>query len=166
MSLASDLLRGGKLPGPLRRLVREVQQVLRYDDLRPEWAAKAVASCNVLTGNCANASGVIWYVLGRVPGWKFRSLPARVWPEGGPHYFLIHEPTGLILDPTAGQYPKGMHIPYERAEGRAPATRGRDKRGRALPLSAARPIVQRLLATPGGRSAVRAALRWSRAHAA
>lgn len=163
MSLLAGILAGtDALPKPIARLVRVVQGVLSPEELDAVWKPRAEASCNPLTGQCVNASGAIWYLLGGTEaGWRYRNIPARVWPEGGPHYFLEHAPTGLRVDATAGQYALGVRIPYELAEGRAPSTRGRDASGKALPPKGARAVVERVLALPGGREAVLAARRWS-----
>jgi len=153
------------LPAPVARLAAQIVKVLSPELLTEGWRALAEETCNPLTGQCVNASGALWYLLGGSDrGWKWRSIPERVWPEGGPHYFLEHVPTGIVVDLTAGQYSPRVRIPYERSEGRAPATRGRDEEGRALPPKGAREVVRRVMATQSGRSAVRAARAWSEEH--
>jgi hypothetical protein len=152
-----------RAPAPVEALSREIVKVLSPELLRPEWAVRAVASCNPLTGQCVNASGAFWYLVGgTASGWRYRRITAAVWPEGGPHYFLEHPTTGLLLDLTAGQF--SGRIPYELAEGGAPATRGRDASGAALPPVGARVVVDRVLSSAAGRKAVEAARAWSMRH--
>lgn len=71
-----------------------------------------------LAGQCDNAAALFKHFAGDAEaGWKTMNLPADAW-EGGSHWFLVHEPTGLLVDPTAAQFPVAWRIPYERARGR------------------------------------------------
>lgn len=146
---------------PVDRLGAEIVGVLSPELLHAGWRALAEETCNPLTGQCVNASGALWYLLGGTEaGWRWRNIPERAWPEGGPHYFLEHVPTGRLVDLTAGQYAPSVRIPYERAEGRAPPTRGRDELGKPLPPSGSREVVRRVMSTKRGRDAVKAARAW------
>lgn len=148
------------LPEPVCNMVSLIQEVLTPELLTPEWFKKASESTFKYTGQCVNACGALWYLGGGTnSGWRWRNIPYRVW-SGGPHYFLIHSPTQLLVDPTAEQYGT-VSIPYALSEGRAPATRGRDAQGLALPPKSARVVVERILKTRNGAQLAAALKEWS-----
>jgi hypothetical protein len=81
---------------------------------------------NKVRGNCYVASEALYHLLGGSnAGWKPMNM--RVGRES--HWFLMHW-SGLILDPTALQFP--MKLNYSKARGRGFLTRLPSDRARRL----------------------------------
>ena len=59
-------------------------------------------------------------------GWK----PMFIRHEGEPHWFLMNEYAGEILDPTAAQF--RTPVPYEKAKGKGFLTRTPSKRAQIV----------------------------------
>lgn len=154
-----------KLPAPVASLVAALQQHLSPDLLDPYWTKKAeTPGCDPTTGHCVAAASAFWYLAGGTDaGWRMRVLTSAEWPEGLPdgesHYFVVHAPTGLIVDPTASQFKKTP--PYAKARGGAPPTRGRDDAGRALPPVKGRELANRVINTKAGQRAAAEAQDWA-----
>jgi hypothetical protein len=133
---------------PLHFLIRAN---LTPDLLHPKYRAKNAGRADP-TGHCVAAAGAFWWLAGGPKrGWRFRRITRKTWRRG-PHYFLEHT-SGVLVDPTADQFRE--RVPYERAVGGAPPTRG-------APITvAARELVRRVLATKRGKTASYRAIKWS-----
>lgn len=143
----------GDIPGPVDRLVQLIRSHLTDDLLRAEWLERRLQGGKPTTGHCVAAASAFWWLAGgRDAGWRQRNLPERVWPAG-PHYFVVHAGTGLIVDPTADQFDEA--IPYGRADGRGPPTSGGP-----IP-KAARTLAARVMADPEGPDAIEGAKAWA-----
>jgi hypothetical protein len=78
----------------------------------------ATAAGQALTGQCENASALFHLLAGGTRlGWRMMRLGGDVW-RYGPHYFVQHT-SGVIVDPTADQFPVGVRVPYEIARGQS-----------------------------------------------
>ena len=91
------------------------------DDLR---LPKYRGNPNPLAGHCYIACEVCRYLLG--DEWK----PHQMQWEGESHWFLRHERTRGILDPTAEQFVSEPH--YNRGKGKGFLTKGLSKRAEKL----------------------------------
>lgn len=66
-----------------------------------------------MRGNCYVTCEALYHLMGgREAGWK----PMNVKHEGDSHWFLYHEETGVIVDPTVKQFKTKPD--YEKARGR------------------------------------------------
>lgn len=163
-------MRHPRLPPPLRPLFALVRETVPACDL----TVTPVRYPNVrevgrrLAGQCDNAAAMFKHLAGdSEAGWRTMNLPADAWAYGS-HWFLLHVPTGTVVDPTYDQFPPNVRIPYELARGRtsggvryAVDAQGRRVRlpGRAAVrevLAALSPSEQRRL-----RAASMAASRWA-----
>ena len=149
-------------------LERRVRANLRPEDLTCEWRRASEASGIASTGQCFNATQAMYHLLGGPrEGWTPVSLGKSVWPEGGPHWFLMHRPTGKRLDPTSDQY-RGEPIPYEVGVPKGfPTSKPVDSRtGMTPPTPAVRGLIGRVESSPGGKQlaacARNEARRWKR----
>jgi hypothetical protein len=83
-----------------------------------------------LRGNCYVTSEALYHLLGgKKAGWT----PQRMHYMGDTHWFLLHEETQTVLDPTANQfqYPPN-HNDYMNAVGSGFLTKNPSKRAKAL----------------------------------
>jgi hypothetical protein len=83
-----------------------------------------------MRGNCYVTCEALYHLLGgKKAGW----VPQRLRYMGDTHWFLLHEPTQLVLDPTTKQfqYPPN-HNDYINARGSGFLTKKPSKRARAL----------------------------------
>ncbi len=149
--------------GPLVSLIKEYVVDCAYKGSFP---ACPSAREPALTGQCSNASTLFWIMAGdKKMGWKCCSLPARIWPLGGPHAFIEHVPSGTIVDPTAGQYSRWQRIPYEKAEYRGNAgVRIDSETGLYVPHKPAIAALAKILADTRSASAIQSAYDWGIAH--
>lgn len=85
-----------------------------------------------MRGNCYVASEALYHLLGgRRAGYK----PMTVRHEGDVHWFLVHVPTGLVLDPTVSQFQSPPDYTKARGRGfltRTPSRRAREMMGRLV----------------------------------
>lgn len=102
---------------PLYDLVRDLVPSCALT-VSPRLFPGATARGRALAGQCDNAAALFKHLAGdSEAGWRTMNLAADAWPYGS-HWFVLHAPTGLIVDPTADQFPRGVRIPYELARGR------------------------------------------------
>ncbi|MBY0403018.1 MAG: hypothetical protein K2X66_03910 [Cyanobacteria bacterium] len=106
---------GISLQKQVEKAIAKVQQGLTPDLLNKMWRAKNEASGNPLVGHCYVAAEALFHLLGgKKAGWQSMMLNHTAWPQGcdpgETHWFLRHT-SGLIGDPTAGQY-EGQPIAY------------------------------------------------------
>lgn len=133
----------------IERIVAAVRASLTDELLKPRWRArKNSPQGRATTGHCFHAAEAVYWLLGgKEAGWVSCRLtpdPARPTEK---HWYLRHRDTGLIVDPTADQFPqlpdyvsgRGGGFPT-RKNGRAelgPAKAGQIVMDRALALLAA-----------------------------
>jgi 8-oxo-dGTP pyrophosphatase MutT (NUDIX family) len=121
----SEVIKASKRPLPLniKQKVKQVQAVLT-DDLR---GPRYKGNPNSLAGHCYVASEALYHMLGgKATGWK----PMFINHEGGPHWFIQHEATGQVLDPTAAQFETS--VPYRQAVGKGFLTAQPSKRAQIV----------------------------------
>lgn len=109
-----------RLPRPLRPLYDLVRDLVPSCALTvsPRLFPSVTPKGRALAGQCDNAAALFKHLAGDSEGgWRTMNLSAEAWPYGS-HWFLLHAPTGLVVDPTADQFPRGVRVPYERARGR------------------------------------------------
>jgi GNAT superfamily N-acetyltransferase len=96
-----------QLPARVQRIYDTVRANLTQDLLKPEYQGNP----NPFHGHCYVATEALWHLLdGDKTGWERMHLATAQ----GPHWFLQHKKTGVILDPTAEQFPK--RPAYEKAK--------------------------------------------------
>jgi hypothetical protein len=123
-------------PPSLASLSRRLRAALTDDLRRPPWRGCR----NHLAGHCYVASEAAYHLLGgRRAGWAPRSMRH----EGAVHWFLVHRPTGRMLDLTAGQFRRAPDHSRGTARGfltRRPSARARElmRRVRAAVRNGAR----------------------------
>ena len=103
----------------LRRLQSIVRDYAPSCRLRGRFSPVASASAQgkLLRGQCENASALFHLLAGGTTfGWRMMRIGSE-W-EHGPHYFVRHV-SGVIVDPTWDQFPRGTSIPYEIARGQS-----------------------------------------------
>jgi len=108
------------LPPDLRPLFNLVRSLVPGCALtvKPRYFAEVSREGLALAGQCDNAAALFKHLAGdSEAGWRTMNLAADAWDYGS-HWFLVHAPTGLIVDPTADQFPRTVRIPYELARGR------------------------------------------------
>ena len=99
-----------ELPARIQRIYDAVRSNLTQDLLKPEYRGNA----NPFHGHCYVATEALWHLLdGKKTGWERMHLAT---PQG-PHWFLQHRKTGVILDPTAEQFPSRPDYEKARAKG-------------------------------------------------
>jgi hypothetical protein len=80
-------------------------------------------------GNCYATSEALYHLLGgKKAGWKPMYMNTRA---TGNHWFLQHK-SGMILDATAKQFPKGVKPDYSKARGNGFLTKKPSKKAKAL----------------------------------
>ena len=152
------------LPTELRPLFKLVQKYAIGCALNREYPAMEGVSDlgRDLTGQCDNAASMFKYLAGGAElGWKTMRIRASQWAEAGTsHYFVMHAPTGLLVDPTAEQFT--IDVPYHLGRG---GTSGGERvdpaGGPALPKKSALNGVKLLLKDPKAEVAVQMARDWS-----
>lgn len=80
-----------------------------------------------MTGQCYVASEALFHLLGG-PSGEYK--PAFVRHEGGPHWFLVSDKSGDVLDATASQFESVA--PYELAVRKGFLTREPSRRARVV----------------------------------
>jgi hypothetical protein len=169
-------------PKALRPLVELVQMYVQSCPVIGHYPPQRGASRPDLTGQCTNAAALFWYLAGgKALGWQNMRLPSTLdhlgrpkrdkhgrllqkkslWSEG-PHAFVVHLPTGVVVDPTEGQYPPRVRIPYERAEGGTSGGFRKDTAGRTVPPRKVRTAARALRLDPRAASAIKLARDWAR----
>lgn len=105
-----------ELPQRIQRIYDAIRSNLSPDLLGKDSSGrdwndpKVRGSAHPLAGHCYVATEALWHLLdGKRTGWERMHLPSKE----GPHWFLQHKKTGVILDPTAEQYDE--RPPYENA---------------------------------------------------
>jgi 8-oxo-dGTP pyrophosphatase MutT (NUDIX family)/GNAT superfamily N-acetyltransferase len=107
----------------LDKLVDLVTSHLSDDIRKPQYQG----SDNCLAGHCYVASETLYHMLGgKESGW----VPMNIQHEGGPHWYLKHKHSGVILDPTASQFK--TPVPYENGRGRGFLTKQPSKRSQIV----------------------------------
>jgi hypothetical protein len=102
-----------QLPSRILEIVDEVVSALDRDLLSPEWAERVTPGMHPTTGLCSVAAEAVYFLAGG-PNAGLRSMVARE-EDGGTHWWLVHMPTGTVVDPTAEQYTSvGQVPPYDR----------------------------------------------------
>lgn len=91
----------------LSDLIQFDLRVLTPELLKPKWAKINRASGINTTGHCYAASEALFYLLGGKEKPPYR--PKRIKIDNGSHWFLQHQSTGDILDPTSTQFPNGIN---------------------------------------------------------
>jgi GNAT superfamily N-acetyltransferase len=87
------------LPARIQRVFDAVRANLTPDLLKPEYQGNP----NPYHGHCYVATESLFHLLdGKNTGWERMHLAM---PQG-PHWFLQHKKTGVVLDPTAEQFPE------------------------------------------------------------
>lgn len=81
------------------RLVRQIQQALSLDLLKPQERARLRPSSHPTTGHCYVAAEALWHLYARAHGY----VPCYILINDRTHWFLRH-PNGSVLDPTAEQF--------------------------------------------------------------
>lgn len=101
-----------------QQLIRDVQAVLRPDDLGPGYEDRAATDCAV-EGFCAPAAEVLQALLWECGQRQWKARYAVVdEQEGLTHWWLVDPSDGTILDPTADQFHHyGEEPPYDRGRG-------------------------------------------------
>lgn len=163
------------VPTELAPLVELVQQYVQTCPIIGSFPVMRGASTPNLTGHCANAASLFWYMVGGAKtGWKNMRLPgtldARRKPKAprrslwkyGPHAFVLHEPSGTVVDPTEGQFPASIAIPYGRAEGGTSGGFRKNASGQTVPPTKVLLAAQDLWTDPWAKDAVLRAMEWSR----
>lgn len=81
-------------------------------------------------GNCYATSEALYHLLGgKKAGWK----PMRMQVDGGNHWFIMHVPSGCIVDATAAQFGhQRVRLDYSTAVGCGWLTKKPSKRARRL----------------------------------
>jgi hypothetical protein len=113
-------MRHPRLPYPLRPLFALVRETVPACDLTviPVHYPSVREAGRRLAGQCDNAAAMFKHLAGDAEGgWRTMNIPADVWAYGS-HWFLLHVPTGTVVDPTYDQFPPDVRIPYEIARGR------------------------------------------------
>lgn len=90
----------------LSDFIQTNESILTPDLLKPQWAKINRASGIHTTGHCYAASEALFYLLGGKDKSPYR--PKRIKIDNGNHWFLQHQSTGEILDPTSTQFPDGI----------------------------------------------------------
>lgn len=171
-----------KVPKELRPLLKLVQRYVTACPLPPGYLERhepfedITKRGRAMSGQCDNGASMFKYLAGGPPlGWVQVRLTLKEWPEmeSGSHYFAYHKPTGVVVDPTAEQFPTRLPIPYEKGR---PATsggeRGRDPYGRRYPKQSSTGWakgkgwlkdagVQAVLRDPKGKKAIARAWAWA-----
>jgi len=120
--------------GEVTDVVRRVQGVLTPDLLTPKWRALAELSGHPHYGQCYVAAEAVYHLLGGRSRWNSCVLSHKSWPEGmkegNTHWFLREKSTGLVMDPTAGQF--SYPVDYSRGVNCAFMTQRPSKRARKV----------------------------------
>lgn len=103
----------------VERAISRVVSALSPDLLSPRYQAEFAAYCHPTTGHCAVAAEAVYFLLGG-RGAGLVPMVARE-EDGSSHWWLVHRPSGRVIDPTREQYDDvGDVPPYERGNlGRA-----------------------------------------------
>lgn len=163
------------VPKELAPLVALVQQYVQTCSIIGHFPVMKGSTTPDLTGHCANAAALFWYLVGGSrTGWKNMRLPGELDASGkpkpprpslwkyGPHAFVLHEPSGTVIDPTEGQFPDTIAIPYERAEGGTSGGFRKDANGQTVPPPKILAAAKELRADPRAAQAIYDAQEWSR----
>lgn len=97
----------------LCELMKNDPEILTPDLLKPYWRSINHKSGVHTTGHCYAASEALFYLLGGTVNSKYK--PRRIKMPEGNHWYLQHEITNEILDPTSTQFP--FVIDYEKGKG-------------------------------------------------
>ncbi len=87
------------------RLQKRIQAALTPDLLHKKY--RHLAAEHPHAGHCYVAAEALYHALG---GERSGYKPVNIHWEGGPHWFLQHQVTGKVLDPTVGQFE--TPVPY------------------------------------------------------
>lgn len=118
----------------------KISKTLTPDLLSPKWAGLADKT-NRYSGHCYVAAEAVYHALGgRANGYRSYVLGHAQWPSalkaGETHWFIRHEPSGRIVDPTADQFTgrerTALPIMYELARSCGFLTKGPSKRAREV----------------------------------
>lgn len=108
-----------QLPANIDEIVAAVQASLSDDVLKPERRrekARREAAGEVFhphAWHCYRASEALSHLLGgKAAGYKTMNMRH----EGDSHWWILHEPSGTHLDPTAAQF--ATPVPYEQGKGK------------------------------------------------
>jgi len=100
-------------PEQVAKVIEGVVSVLSPDLLSPKYAADLLVDAHPTTGHCSVAAESVYFLLGG-PTAGLIAMVARD-HDGTTHWWLVHKPTGTIIDPTRAQYDTlGDCPPYER----------------------------------------------------
>lgn len=116
-------------------LCERVGDVLTPELLTGRWRKALAETGNRYAGHCYAAAEALFHMVGgRAKGWLPCVMSNLTWQEGldpgETHWFIRHERTGEILDPTARQF--DVLVPYERSKGCGFLTKGPSRRARVI----------------------------------
>ncbi|MBY3155491.1 hypothetical protein HFO56_24495 [Rhizobium laguerreae] len=116
-------------------LCARVVDVLTPELLTGRWKTAFSETGNRYAGHCYAAAEAIFHMVGgRTKGWLPCVMSHATWSDGlaqgETHWFVRHERTGEILDPTAPQF--DGPVPYERSKGCGFLTREPSRRARVI----------------------------------
>lgn len=117
LSRATKPNAGHGVPSALRGLLQLVREASSSCPLRGRYEPLAGGN-SAMRGQCENASAIFHLLAGGTShGWRMMRIGPESW-SFGPHYFVRHV-SGVVVDPTADQFPPGERIPYELARGQS-----------------------------------------------
>jgi hypothetical protein len=96
----------------INRLIQKIHGALDTSLLKPHYRKQHEANPDLhcTTGHCYVAAEALWHALGGFDG-PWRPVTGR--DEEGTHWWLVHQKTGEIADPTSDQYTSlGEEPPY------------------------------------------------------
>jgi hypothetical protein len=116
-------------------LCARVVDVLTPELLTGRWKLAFSETGNRYAGHCYAAAEAMFHLVGgRAKGWLPCVMSHSTWSEGldpgETHWFIRHERTGEILDPTAPQFDGA--VPYDRSKGCGFLTKGPSRRARVI----------------------------------
>jgi hypothetical protein len=116
-------------------LCSRIGDVLTPDLLSGRWKNALAVTGNCYAGHCYAAAEALFHMLGgRAKGWLPCVLSNRTWPEGldegETHWFIRHDKSGEILDPTEAQF--DGPVPYALATGCGFLTKGPSRRAAVI----------------------------------
>jgi hypothetical protein len=116
-------------------LCARVVDVLTPELLTGRWKSAFSETGNRYAGHCYAAAEAMFHLVGgRSKGWLPCVMSHSSWGEGldpgETHWFIRHERTGEILDPTAQQFDGA--VPYERSKGCGFLTKEPSRRARVI----------------------------------
>ncbi|MCV9964623.1 hypothetical protein OIU34_22285 [Pararhizobium sp. BT-229] len=116
-------------------LCARVGDVLTPELLTGRWRNAMAETGNRYAGHCYAAAEALFHMVGgRAKGWLPCVMSHSTWREGldpgETHWFIRHERTGEILDPTALQF--DTPVPYGLSKGCGFLTRGPSKRAKVI----------------------------------